>query len=182
MGKFIDLTGQKFNKLTVIEKFNEKSFNSITWSCICDCGKKRNVRSADLRRSKVISCGDPKCRKNFIDIANKIIGKLKVIKLTDEIYSNGDIGWLCRCECGIEKIIRGQTLRSGTTKSCGEYRCQSCFLDIANKVFGKLTVLKFSHSVGEANSSCWECRCSCGNTIVLPVASLIGGTLDLADV
>ena len=27
--------------------------------------------------------------------------------------------WLCRCDCGAEKVIRGGTLRSGMTKSCG---------------------------------------------------------------
>lgn len=27
--------------------------------------------------------------------------------------------WLCRCECGMEKIIRQSTLRNGATRSCG---------------------------------------------------------------
>jgi hypothetical protein len=27
--------------------------------------------------------------------------------------------WLCRCECGSEKIVLGQNLRNGNTKSCG---------------------------------------------------------------
>ena len=27
--------------------------------------------------------------------------------------------WLCKCECGIEKIILGNHLKSGHTKSCG---------------------------------------------------------------
>ena len=27
--------------------------------------------------------------------------------------------WLCKCECGKEKIIRGSHLRNGHTKSCG---------------------------------------------------------------
>ena len=27
--------------------------------------------------------------------------------------------WLCRCECGNEKVIYGNNLRSGRTKSCG---------------------------------------------------------------
>ena len=27
--------------------------------------------------------------------------------------------WLCKCECGTEKIINGYHLRSGHTKSCG---------------------------------------------------------------
>jgi hypothetical protein len=27
--------------------------------------------------------------------------------------------WLCKCDCGEEKIIRGDSLRDGNTKSCG---------------------------------------------------------------
>lgn len=31
----------------------------------------------------------------------------------------GRVGWLCKCDCGTEKIIRGDNLRSGHNKSCG---------------------------------------------------------------
>ena len=31
----------------------------------------------------------------------------------------GNSRWLCRCECGNEKIILGKNLKSGHTKSCG---------------------------------------------------------------
>lgn len=30
--------------------------------------------------------------------------------------------WLCRCDCGIEKVVGGKQLRRGTTTSCGCYR------------------------------------------------------------
>lgn len=30
--------------------------------------------------------------------------------------------WLCRCDCGTEKIISGKSLRSGNTFSCGCYK------------------------------------------------------------
>ncbi len=32
---------------------------------------------------------------------------------------NGDATWLCRCDCGVEKIIRAQCLINGNTLSCG---------------------------------------------------------------
>ena len=38
MGKIIDLTGQKFNKLTVIEKTDERKNRQVVWKCRCDCG------------------------------------------------------------------------------------------------------------------------------------------------
>ena len=37
MGKFIDLTGQKYNKLTVIEGFESKNRHS-QWRCLCGGG------------------------------------------------------------------------------------------------------------------------------------------------
>lgn len=33
--------------------------------------------------------------------------------------SNGCYTWLCRCDCGNLKYIRGSSLKSGNTKSCG---------------------------------------------------------------
>lgn len=38
MGKFKDLTGLKFGKLTVIEQAGHDKYNKILWKCKCDCG------------------------------------------------------------------------------------------------------------------------------------------------
>lgn len=38
-------------------------------------------------------------------------------------------------------------------------------IDITGKVFGKLTVLGYSHT-DRFKQSCWRCRCDCGNEIV----------------
>lgn len=35
-------------------------------------------------------------------------------KAGDTAYS-----WLCRCECGTEKLVKGQSLKNGDTTSCG---------------------------------------------------------------
>lgn len=32
---------------------------------------------------------------------------------------NGQTTWLCRCDCGQERVVVGQSLREGKTKSCG---------------------------------------------------------------
>ena len=42
---YIDLTGQKFGKLKVIEKSNHtNSSKEIYWICICECGNECHVR------------------------------------------------------------------------------------------------------------------------------------------
>lgn len=44
--------------------------------------------------------------------------KLIVIKEDKKIGKH--LYWICKCECGREKIIRGDQIRSGISKSCGE--------------------------------------------------------------
>lgn len=51
--------------------------------------------------------------------------------------------WLCRCDCGNEKIVRSTELLRGDTKSCG---CGRKFQNSHNyKGVGKLAKSKFSH-------------------------------------
>lgn len=33
----------------------------------------------------------------------------------------GHLRWVCRCDCGVEKLVKGNHLRSGASKSCGCY-------------------------------------------------------------
>lgn len=33
--------------------------------------------------------------------------------------------WLCKCDCGSEVVVRGNSLRSGKVISCGCYRCMT---------------------------------------------------------
>jgi hypothetical protein len=58
MSRIKDLTGQKFNKLTVIGDSGIRSSNrSIKWKCVCDCGNIVQVESATLSGLKQQSCG-----------------------------------------------------------------------------------------------------------------------------
>lgn len=56
MGSFIDLTGQRFGRLLVLER-NGHRRSFVAWRCLCDCGKEHTVSGLKLytRRSK--SCG-----------------------------------------------------------------------------------------------------------------------------
>ena len=58
MNPRIDLVGQRFGRLTVIEKTALKSKNrSIMWQCKCDCGNDKLVPATELRRGHIKSCG-----------------------------------------------------------------------------------------------------------------------------
>jgi len=53
-----DLTGQKFGRLTVIEKTTKRSLRGeIIWRCRCKCGNITEVRSSNLLRGYTKSCG-----------------------------------------------------------------------------------------------------------------------------
>ena len=52
----IDLTGQKFNRLTVLKLYKVKK-NYTYWSCKCDCGTEKVVRGDHLKSDLIKSCG-----------------------------------------------------------------------------------------------------------------------------
>lgn len=58
MGKFQDLTGQKFGKLTVIKKSSKRSTNGhVKWLCRCDCGNFHETIGHSLTHGLCTSCG-----------------------------------------------------------------------------------------------------------------------------
>ena len=57
MGKLIDLTGQRFGRLVVVEQVGRDKNGSVLWCCQCDCGNKAISIGADLRRGHTQSCG-----------------------------------------------------------------------------------------------------------------------------
>ena len=57
MSKFIDITGEKFNKLTVIERLENDIGGIPVWLCRCDCGNFTRVRGKNLKNGSVKSCG-----------------------------------------------------------------------------------------------------------------------------
>ena len=64
MGKFIDLTGQKFGRLTVLERDTTRK-GGVYWFCRCECGNVKCVRSNHLRSGYVKSCGCYQKEKRF---------------------------------------------------------------------------------------------------------------------
>lgn len=57
MSKLIDLSGQRFGFLTVIQRAPKISGEKPKWICQCDCGKQIAVDGARLRSGHTKSCG-----------------------------------------------------------------------------------------------------------------------------
>ena len=50
------------------------------------------------------------------DLTGMKFGRLTVVRIESEHIP---VSWLCKCECGKEKIVRSGNLTSGNTRSCG---------------------------------------------------------------
>ena len=189
-GKFIDLTGQRFERLTVIER--DKNRKGTFWICVCDCGKQKSVSSVALRSGLTKSCGclnkeiisKPKDLSDFI---GKRFGALVVKeRVKNYVAPSGQTKpqWLCQCDCGKETVVTGADLRSGHTKSCGCLPTKiigSGLYNLIGQRFGKLVVIERAgdyhyKSGGKINSSPqWLCQCDCGNRVVVQGGNLRSG-------
>lgn len=57
VSRLIDLTGQRFGRLSVIERAPNSPGGSAMWRCKCDCGKETITTTAKLRNGHTRSCG-----------------------------------------------------------------------------------------------------------------------------
>ncbi len=61
MSKLKDLTGERFGRLTVVERGKDYVSPSgrklVKWVCRCDCGNLTEVSAAHLRQGDIVSCG-----------------------------------------------------------------------------------------------------------------------------
>lgn len=127
MGSRIDLTGQRFERLVVVEDVGRNKHKQVVWKCQCDCGNETNVVAALLRRGHTKSCGCLQKEKASSNtkksLVGKVYGKLVVVKDTGKtkVYPNGTKRtlWLCECDCGNQVEVVTSHLTSGGTISCG---------------------------------------------------------------
>lgn len=61
-----------------------------------------------------------------VEMTGSQVGKWTVLSPAG-LDNRGNAQWLCRCECGAEKPVRGKDLRRGISKSCGLGECANNF-------------------------------------------------------
>lgn len=75
----VDLTGQKFGRLTVISWLGDGK-----WNCKCDCGNEVQVLTYNLRNGNTKSCGCYQRQRtseaSYLDMVGKRFGKLVVLE------------------------------------------------------------------------------------------------------
>lgn len=89
--------------------------------------------------------------------------------------------WLCKCDCGNQKITTTILLRRGDCNSCGclhqKYladRHAKTDTDISGKRFGKLIALRKVKIEGK-KSIMWMCQCDCGKRVPVAASELKRG-------
>jgi len=129
--RFIDISGKKFNRWTVLEYagFTDGLDKRRSWKCRCECGTIRVVAGTSLKLGKSKSCGclgreiSSKNTNNRIDMCGKRFGRLLVLKFAGHDKYKSAL-WEVKCDCGNIKILNGNYLRRGHTTSCGCYNLE----------------------------------------------------------
>lgn len=116
---FQDLTDKRFVNWLVISISHTNKLGRVYWLCVCDCGTKRAVAGLSLKNGDSTGCGCTR-RENLV---GQLFGYLLVVRLFS--VNNYIARWLCLCECGKETIVSHDTLKCGTTISCGCYKRKS---------------------------------------------------------
>lgn len=130
----IDLTGQRFGRLLVLQVSH--SANGLSWICKCDCGREHTIKGVTLRSDVTISCGcyqremwkekskagrvkgivRPNLRKFNQDLTGQQSGYLTVVRPAPE---RGARTWLCRCKCSKDVFAETCEIARRTRVSCG---------------------------------------------------------------
>lgn len=118
-----DIAGERFGRLTALEKTGADKYGSIVWKFKCDCGSVIERAATYAIRGKTNSCGclgvenSSKARK--LKLQGKRFGRLVVLDDTNK--TNKEHQFLRRCICDCGKIIEttGSNLTTGGTQSCG---------------------------------------------------------------
>jgi len=121
MGKARDLIGKKFGKLIVIEREGSNNYNAACWKCKCDCGNEIITQTGSLTTGNTQSCG---CSykelgiRRIKDLKGLRFGRLLVTEFIGSEKGRKAI-WKCKCDCGNEVEVRGNSLTRKDTQSCG---------------------------------------------------------------
>ncbi|MFN7318074.1 MAG: hypothetical protein ACK5S6_01070 [bacterium] len=153
--KPIDVTGEKYGLLTALKRMPSGPSHGSVWLWLCDCGVKKEIALADVRRGTTKSCGCGRAK----DLTGEKFGRLTAVRRVEN--SIHGVCWLFKCDCGTERAVLAENVTRGLTKSCGcfreESRAEPRAPSIAGQRFGRLVAIE------RVNRSKWLFKCDCGN-------------------
>lgn len=103
------------------------------------------------------------------DLTGRRFGRLVATRFKRRL--RGRTIWLCRCDCGVDHLVRASSLIAGRTQSCG---CR-LVTDLMGQRFGRLVVVRLSEARSANGSVRWVCRCDCGEIATVAAGNLRTG-------
>ena len=119
MAPFVDLSGQRFGRLTAEHRVRDRK--QVRWACKCDCGQRVVAYAGNLRKGATQSCGcfhKEILNARLVDLTGFRFGRLQVLGRA-ALAKDGNWRWRVVCDCGATRVVLGRRLRDGQTHSCG---------------------------------------------------------------
>lgn len=114
-GRFQDLTGHRFGRLTVVGYLKRESKRSL-WSCICDCGNKKAVWPGSLKSGNSKSCGCLQKEISSEKNSNALAREVVFLETTVEIpLSGGGVTIVDRDDYDLVKSFRWWNWKTGNS-------------------------------------------------------------------
>ena len=170
----IDLTGKKFENLTVLYRgedlITDGKKRRVRWHCLCNCGRELDIISGNLKRRPNMTCNEcakkirgESQRKNAV--GNKY-GRLTILEI---LPGSGATCVRCMCDCGNEYIGCQSDIVNGHTQSCGCLHSEITSLTNTKDWTGLTApsgvIFIKQHHKNNKGQWVWECQCPlCRNT------------------
>lgn len=117
--KFLDLTGKKFGKLTVIGRTDPFKKKNVWFDVKCECGKIETRKSWSLTSGESKSCKTCALSKNALIIKpGTRFGMLQILELS-HIHKRDGRYYKVKCDCGKEIVKKAWNLLNTGTSCCG---------------------------------------------------------------
>lgn len=174
-GRFVDLTGRKFDRLTVVRVHGFAS--GTIWECVCECGSTRMVKAGHLRSGNTQSCG---ClARERTRAAHVTHGMRKTPEYTSWVHM--------RARCNEPKNAAYHNYGGRGIKVCERWLGSEGFAnfvaDLGRRPTDAHTVERIDNSLGYSPDNCrWATRSEqARNTRRNVLVALDGETLVLSD-
>lgn len=126
----IDITGQKYGRLTALRKV--KAHPLCKWEFRCDCGAVVVSLSGPVKLGNKHSCGclrkEATAARRSKSLIGTRFGRLVVCSQIKDRDRFGKIYWSCLCDCGAETIAQTTLLTLAKKQSCGCLRKEKAYI------------------------------------------------------
>lgn len=188
LGKFIDLSGKVFGRLTIRCMSHKNSNGQSMWLAVCECGNERIVNVGALNSGHTTSCGCAKAdaarernERNNPDVIGKKFGLLTVVSRAENSNA-AKRRFNCVCDCGGSSVSVYSALVNGHVLSCGCLQKDSISKtgklrldDLTGKRFSRLLVLGRCIDDSTTGKPKWDCKCDCGSLASVNAVDLRSG-------